>query len=449
MRTITIKRGLDVPITGAPTQQIHDGPKINSVAIIGYDYAGMKPTMLVKPGDSVKLGQVLFTDKKNPAVRFTAPGSGTVTAVNRGAKRRLESVVIELGGGGEEQFPSVAPSELAGLAREQVEETLLASGLWTALRTRPMGKVPAPGTVPHSIFVTALDTNPLAPNARLIIGEDQEAFSNGLTVVARLTAGQVFVCQDPGAELPGGDLPSVTPVAFKGPHPAGLAGTHIHYLDPVDKDKTVWHVGYQDIIAIGKLFVSGKISVERVISLAGPAVREPRLIRTRLGANTDDLVAGQLAAGDNRVIAGSVLSGRTATGPTAYLGRYPVQVTALAEGGARTLFGWTLPGAEKFSVRSIFLSALMPGKRFAFTTAAEGGPRAVISIGSYEKVMPLDISPVYLLKSLIIDDTDEAQALGCLELEEEDLALCTYVCPGKYEYGPILRRNLELIEKEG
>ncbi|MBF0352829.1 MAG: Na(+)-translocating NADH-quinone reductase subunit A [SAR324 cluster bacterium] len=446
---INIKKGLDLPITGAPEQKIQAGPKVRSVAVMGPDYVGMKPTMAVSEGDRVKLGQVLFTDKMNPEVKYTAPGCGTIKAIHRGEKRVFLSLVIELDGNDEETFTSWEPSKISGMTREQVVENLVNSGLWTALRTRPFSKVPVPSSKPNSIFVTAIDSNPLAAEPTLVINERKPDFNMGLKILSKLTEGSIFLCQSPKANLDGGNAERVIPVGFDGVHPAGLPGTHIHFLDPVHAHKTVWYVNYQDVIAMGHLFLTGKLDVSRVISLAGPVVKSPTLYKTRLGASIEDLAAGKLAEGDNRLISGSVLSGRTATGTMAYLGRYHMQVSALKEGRERFFLGWLGPGFENFSVKPIFLSKLNAAKKFAFTTTTNGSPRAMVPIGMYEKVMPLDIMPTFLLRALITKDGDKAQDLGCLELDEEDLALCTFVCPGKTEYGPILRENLTQIEKEG
>lgn len=446
---INIRRGLDLPISGAPEQTIVDGPQIRSVAVVGADYHGMKPTMEVQVGDKVKLGQLLFTDKKTEGVRYTAPAAGTVAAINRGAQRVLQSVVIDVEGEEAERFSHYSPDQLAGLTEEQVKENLVNSGLWTALRTRPYSKVPAPATTPNSIFVTAMDTNPLAGKAELIIREKRDDFSRGLLLLSKLTSGKVFVCKAQGSDVQTGNHSRVESHEFGGVHPAGNAGTHIHYLDPVSVNKTVWTIGYQDVIAIGQLFVSGQLPVERVISLAGPQVEKPRLVRTRLGANVAELTAGQLKAGENRVISGSVFGGRTALGPVAYLGRYHQQISVLAEGRERPFLHYLRAGFNNFSVMGIYISSFFSGKKYDFNTTTNGSERAMVPVGSYERVMPLDILPTHLLRSLIVGDTDMAQKLGCLELDEEDLALCTFVCPGKYEYGPILRNNLTRIEKEG
>jgi Na+-transporting NADH:ubiquinone oxidoreductase subunit A len=442
-----IKKGLDLPITGAPKQTIENGPTIRTVAVLGRDYVGLKPTMSVQVGDRVKKGQIIFSDKKNEGVVFTAPASGTVSAINRGYKRVLQSVVIDIDGTEEETFPAYAPTELSSLGREKVQDNLVNSGLWTAFRTRPFGKVPAIDSVPNSIFVNAMDTNPLAACPEAVIAEDAEAFQQGLDVLSNLTEGKVFLCKATGARIGGNG--NAIEAEFSGPHPAGLPGTHIHFLDPVSNKKTVWTINYQDVIAIGKLLTTGKLNNERVISLAGPQVQNPRLIRTQIGASTDEIVAGGLKEGENRVISGSVLAGEIANGAYAYLGRYDLQVSVLREGRERGLLEYLQPGSDKHSVMNVFLSKLMPGKEFSFTTTSNGSARAMVPVGAYEKVMPLDILPTQLLRSLIVGDNEMAQKLGALELDAEDLALCTYVCPGKYEYGPILRDVLTRIEMEG
>lgn len=441
-----IKRGLNLPISGAPKQIIEDGPAIRTAAVLGNDYVGVKPTMQVKVGDKVKKGQTLFTDKKNEGVRFTAPASGIVAAIHRGHKRVLQSVVIDVEGSEEESFAAYSPTELSQLGYSRVEQNLQASGLWTAFRTRPYSKIPAPGSDPHSIFVTAIDTNPLAADPAVVIKDEVVAFQQGLDVLSNLSK-TVYLCKAAGARIGGNGIAKEE--EFDGPHPAGLPGTHIHFLDPVHLKKMVWHINYQDVIAIGKLFTTGKLCNQRVIALAGPQVRNPRLVRTILGASTDELVAGQAETGENRVISGSVLAGDTAYGPFAFLGRYHLQVTVIREGRERNLLEYVWPGAEKHSVLNTFLSKLTPGKLFPFTSTTNGSQRAMVPVGSYEKIMPLDILPTQLLRALIVGDTESAQQLGCLELDEEDLALCTYVCPGKYEYGPILRDNLTRIEMEG
>ncbi|MCX4190415.1 Na(+)-translocating NADH-quinone reductase subunit A [Methylophaga sp. OBS3] len=446
----SIKKGLTLPIAGAPEQTISDGNSVTSVAVLGNEYVGMRPTMLVEEGDRVKLGQPLFEDKKNPGVFFTAPGAGIVKAINRGAKRALQSVVIDLEGDDAITFNSYQADALNQLDKQTVEKQLLDSGLWLALRTRPYSKSPLPGTEPHSIFVTAIDSNPLAADPAVIINEYSDDFKNGLTVLSRLTAGKINLCQTPQAALPTPANEQIETHTFSGPHPSGLVGTHVHFIDPVSVKKTVWHIGYQDVIAIGKLFTTGEYWVERIVAMAGPLVNSPRLIRTRLGANTEDLVRGEVQSIQSRVVSGSVLQGHTANNWAAYLGRFHTQISVIAEGNQRELLGWIRPGGkDKFSALNVFFSKIFGKKNLALTSSQNGSPRAMVPVGVFEYVMPLDILPTQLLRALLVRDTDSAQALGCLELDEEDLALCSYVCSGKYEYGPALRANLSQIEKEG
>lgn len=444
---IRIKRGLDLPVAGPPQQRIETARSVRSVALLGPDYHGMMPTMAVQVGDRVKAGQVLFSDKKNPGVHFTSPGAGVVGAIHRGERRVLQSVVIELDGDEAETFASYDDAGLASLTTEQIRENLLASGLWTALRTRPYSKVPAIDAEPSSLFVTAIDTHPLAADPAVVIAEFADDFARGLKILSLLA--RITVCCAEASRLPGNDIAGVRFEQFAGPHPAGLPGTHIHFLDPASAHKSVWHIGYQDVIAVGKLFSTGKLWTERIVALAGPVVEQPRLLRTRLGASLEELTAGELQPGQNRVVSGSLLGGRTARGAFAYLGRYHVQVSCLQEGRDREFMHYLRAGMNKHSIMNIFISKLLGERPLPMTTTTNGSPRAMVPVGNYEEVMPLDILPTQLLRSLIVGDTEAAQKLGCLELDEEDLALCTYVCAGKYEYGPILRENLTRIEKEG
>ncbi len=446
----TIKLGLDLPILGSPEQHIEIAKPVGRVALLGDDYIGMKPTMLVAAGERVRLGQPLLEDKKNPGVIYTSPASGTIAAVNRGAKRKFESIEVDIDGDDRVEFASARGADLAALGRDGVTKQLLSSGLWPSLRTRPYGKVPMVGSVPSSIFVQAIDTSPLAADPAIAIADRKDQFSLGLRALAELTDGAVFVCKGAESEIPGAGIEQVRVETFSGPHPAGLVGTHIHMLDPVGPTKTVWYIGYQDVCAIGSFFQTGTLDVRRVISLAGPVVKQPRLLETRMGARVSELIDGESQEDVKiRPVSGSVLCGRTAIDPRDYLGRYHTQISLLEEGDKREFLGWQKPGFDQYSVTKVFASAALPNKKFAFTTSTHGSERAMVPLGTYEKVMPLDILPTQLLRALIYRDTDEAQQLGVLELEEEDVALCTFVCPGKYEYGSLLRESLATIEREG
>ncbi|NCF45647.1 MAG: Na(+)-translocating NADH-quinone reductase subunit A [Proteobacteria bacterium] len=444
-----IKKGLDLPIAGAPRGERVDAKTVRSVAVLGEDYPGMKPTMAVAEGDRVKQGQILFADKKTEGVVFTAPAAGTVASINRGAKRAFIGLVIDVDGDAAETFTSYAATELPALERQTVVDQLLQSGAWTALRTRPFSRIPDPQSTPNSVFVTAMDTNPLAADPKPIIAAREAEFAAGLTVLGRLTDGAVHLCQDDSESLAAASQDGVTNQVFAGPHPAGLPGTHIHFVDPVSSNKTVWFIGYQDVIAIGSLFLNGSVLSERIVALGGPGVTTPRLLRTSVGANLDELTAGELAAGEQRVISGSILAGHTARGQHAFLGRYHTQVSVLPEDRERKLFGWLVPGAAVHSVFPAFLSKWIGEKSVSFSTNTNGSTRAMVPIGTYDDVIPMDILATPLMRSLLVGDVEKAIGLGCLELDEEDVALCTYACPGKYEFGPVLRDLLTQIEKEG
>lgn len=437
-----IKKGLDLPIPGSPEQVIHEGPAITRVALVGDDYHGLRARLCVAEGETVLRGQLLFEDRQTPGVRYTAPGAGRVAAVNLGRRRALLSLVIQLSSLEKDvEFQSHAGD---------VRALLVESGLWTAFRTRPFSRVPSPDSMPHAIFVNAMDTQPLAVVPEVVVGPRREDLERGLREVAKLTEGKTYLCVTAGSELARGVDAPVAVEEFLGPHPAGTPGVHIHLLAPVNRGRVVWTLGYQDAIAIGELFRTRRLPVDRVVALGGPPLRRPRLVRSRLGASTDEHTRDELEDGEVRVITGGVLSGKKAEGPVlGFLGRYHLQISALREGREREFMGWAAPGRRRFSALPVFVSRFFRPRRFDFTTSTHGSPRPIVPIGLYERVMPMDIIATYLLRALAVGDVEQAEKLGALELDEEDLALCTFVDPGKGDFGPMLRRNLERIEREG
>jgi len=457
-----IEKGLDLPISGKPLQVVRGTSPCTRVAVMADDFPGMKPRMRIEEGQQVKRGQLLFEDRKRPGVLHTAPAAGRVIAIHRGAKRALQSVVIDLSDGerrgqpGDDEFASfesysgAAPEQLSG---DQVRALLVESGLWTALRQRPFSKVPSPQDTASALFITATDTNPLAPLPEVVLEKQQGDFRLGTSVVAKLTDGPTFVCVGEHSEIGDGLPEGVRVERFVGPHPSGTVGLHIHTLRPVSRAHSVWHLGYQDVAAIGRLFRTGRLDVSRIISIAGPNVGDPRLERSRVGACVSEIVAADLAAEDGkeiRTISGSVLSGKRTHGEIFdFMGRYDLQVSLLEEDRENAFLGWLAPGTHLFSVTGIYLSKIFKPKSYRFTTNLNGSLRAIVPIGVYERVMPFDILPTFLLRALVVGDVERAEQLGVLELDEEDLSLCTFVCPGKINYGPLLRKNLETIEKEG
>lgn len=466
----TVRRGFDLRLAGAPVAGGGE-PELripSRVALLGADYPGMRPTMRVAVGDSVSRRTVLFEDKKTPGVRFTAPVAGRVAAVHRGERRAFRSLVIEptgaerAGRGG----TGPAPGSWSGrhpdaLGDDAVRDLLLDSGEWTALRTRPFGRVANPARRPAAVFVTATDTAPLAPDPAAAVAGRSADLRWGVAAVSRLTAGPVFVCSRAGKRLAVGESDQVRHAQFTGPHPAGTAGLHIHRLAPAGRGREVWHLDAQDLASIGRLFRTGGGDGLRLISLGGPPVRRPAFLRVPLGAAAAEIAAPDLAPGpggarsgaappERRVISGSVLAGRTAAdAETGFLGRYHRQVTVLDEDRRRRFLGWLAPGTRAVSVSRAFVSSVLPGGPRRLTTRTNGSRRAIVPTAAYDRVMAFEIPPVMLLRALLMEDLERAEEVGALELVEEDLALLTFACPAKNDYGPALRRVLDALEKEG
>lgn len=446
VKQFVLRKGLNLPISGAPRSDVEDASAVTSVALLGADYIGLKPSILVAEGDEVVAGTPVMINKTMPEAQMVSPVAGRVRAITRGARRKLISIVIDT------HESSAAPVDFSKVgdsaSREGIAERLCAAGLWTSFRTRPYSKVPAPDSTPTAIYVTATDTEPLAPDPQIAIMEDADAFEAGLKAVAALTDGPTYLCQGAGDPLPGSSVPGVEAVNFSGPHPAGLAGTHIHFLTPPQADQFVWTIGYQDVIVIGRLMLTGTYDARCIISLAGPACADPRLVRTIAGASLVDLCADDFPDYPLRMISGSVLSGRAGAGDDAYLGRYARQVTLIEEDKKQIPMGWIRPMVSKYAVQPVLGSALAK-RRFPLTSNLNGGRRAMVPLGTFEELMPQDFLPTQLLRALLVMDTDQAQLLGALELDEEDLGLVGFACPAKYEYGIALRDCLAKIEKEG
>ncbi|SEA48825.1 Na+-transporting NADH:ubiquinone oxidoreductase subunit A [Desulfuromusa kysingii] len=449
MKTFAFKKGLDVPVTGEPRQVVEETRPVDRVALSGDDYIGMKPTMEVAEGERVKTGQLLFVDKKTKGIRYTSPATGTVLSINRGAKRKFESVVIEIEEDDYISFLNPQEKSTENYASGEIRSILQESGVWNAFRTRPFGKVPDLASSPASLFITAMESRPLSPDPDVIIACYKKEFSTGLTILDQMHDQPTYLCLRAGSSVDLQLPPGIEVAQFSGPHPAGLPSTHIHMIDQASETRVVWHLDYQDVIAIGHLFQTGHLLTEKIIALGGPAVKNPRLIKTRIGANIDEICRDELVTTPVRIISGSILDGREVDGYHRYLGRYHHQIAVLHEGSSRGLFSWVSLGGRRFSMLPVFSSALHKARKFAMNTALWGGKRVIFPVDSYDKVMPLDIIPLAILKSIAVGDTEKARNLGALELIEEDLALLSFVCPGKSEFGPMLRRVLTEIELEG
>jgi Na+-transporting NADH:ubiquinone oxidoreductase subunit A len=435
-RVHRVRRGLDLRLAGAPAAAIEDAARVGRIALLGGDTVGLKPSFHVQPGVHVRRGQLLYEDKGNPGVRWTSPSAGSVAALHRGERRAFTSLVIDVAHDDADDNDDAQVGFVSlSAARDgaDMRALLLESGLWTALRTRPYGQVPAPDSEPRAIFVSAIDTQPHAPDVQLALAGREADFADGMAAIERLSSARVLLCRAAGSTVAPGANSRAEVHEFSGPHPAGAVGLHIHRLHPVDASSRVWHIGGQDVAAIGHLLRTGRLDVHRIISLAGPAVRQPRLLRTRLGASITELTRGELLPGTLRVLSGSVLSGRQAADEAvAYLGRYHLQVSALHEFDA---------------AQRRWLGGLRARQGVGLSASTHGPVRPMLPVGAHEAVWPFDIEPVLLLRALLAQDTEQVERLGGVELDEEDLALSSFICPSKQDYGAELRRALELIRQ--
>ncbi len=437
---IKISKGLDLPISGAPLNIVSDEPKVSSVAVLSNDFVGMKPTMLVKEGDSVKAGQKIFEDKKNIGVFYTSPCGGIVRNINRGDKRKFLSIELDIDDTNEEfEFFDI------GNTSNEIKNCLIDSGYWNCFRTRPFNRTPNVNDIPNAVFINCCDSNPLSMDPYNIISLNEADFREGLIVLS-----QLFKCnmnltyQNDNFDISNEDFEYFQ---FKGPHPSGLSSTHISKIYPVNLNRTVWTINYQDIISIGFLKKNNKIRTSKLISLGGPSVHEPSLLNVRVGGNIDEICAGKLKP-NSRIISGSVLHGHESEGVMNYLGFYDSQISAIPDEVNNIFMNWLMPGSSLHSKLNVFISSFIKPKNFIFNTSIGGGDRAIVPISSYEEVIPMDILVTQLLKALVVSDIDMAVDLGMLELVPEDLALCSYVCPSKYDYSSILMDNLNKLYQE-
>lgn len=447
-----IRRGLDLPLCGAPRPGSPEAKPVSRVGVLADEVRGGKLRALVQPGDRVRRGAPLLEDRQRKGLYVTAPAGGRVSAVHRGDRRRLQSVTIEIEDDDAQSF-TLNRAEDDG---DALRALLLETGLWTALRERPFERTPDPAGEPHALFVTALDTQPHAPDLNSTLLGREEDFERGLAAVTRLTRGTTFVCARRGERPPLGTA-SVSLEEFEGPHPSGNVGLHIQLLAPVHRGRSVWHLGAQEVAEIGYLLAHGTLDRARVVSFAGPGVVNPRLLRLRMGANVDDVVADELKPGEQRVVSGSVLHGHVARGDVGgWLGRHHQQISVLSEDRERYALRWLRPGFDRYSFTPVFAASLLallrrwmakPPTARDLTTTLSGGPRAIVPIGAYERVMPYDVLPTHLLRAVSVGDLEWAEQLGALELSEEDVALCTFVCPGKVDYGERLRAVLDALEQ--
>jgi Na+-transporting NADH:ubiquinone oxidoreductase subunit A len=436
---IKTSKGLNLPISGTPDPIISDTPNVTSVSLLANDFVGMKPTMMVKVGDIVKRGTKLFEDKKNPGIFFTSPAGGIVKDINRGDKRKFLSVEVEVSENEDAEYFEYENTS------EGLTELLINTGLWNAFRTRPFNRTPKVGSLPDAVFVNACDTNPLSVDPYFIIDQDRDDFKNGLEALTRLFSCPIHCTyQNNNFDI---NVDKINYCQVSGPHPAGLSSTHISQLYPVSINKIAWTINYQDIISLGYLLKNKSLRTHKIIALGGPSVFKPSLISARISANIDQLTAGKID-NNSRVVSGSLIYGHASEGIMNYLGFYDSIISAIPDEANDIFLNWLMPGSNLHSKLNVFSSSLLKPNKFTFNVSLNGGDRAIVPVGSYDEILPMDILVPQLLKALVVGDIEQAVELGMLELAPEDLALASYICPSKYDYCSILANNLNNLYLE-
>ena len=446
-KIIKLCKGLDIRLQGEAAKTIVEAPKASEYAVSPLDFEGVTPKMLVKVGDKVEAGSPLFFDKKRPEILFTSPVSGTVAAVNRGEKRKILSVVVTADK--EIAYKQFSTLDLTKASREQIIELLLESGLWTMFVQRPYGVVASPSDNPKAIFVSAFDSAPLATDYDFALAAEQQSLQAGFVVLGRLTDGKVHLSYNACGQVP--QIKGVELHAFKGKHPAGNVGVQINHISPINKGEKVWTLNIQDVAILGRLFLTGKVDLKKVVALTGSEVEKPQYYRVISGAPISTIVAGQIkkqAEGDSvRIIAGNPLTGKKVA-EDGFLTATAHQVTVIPEGDKYEMLGWIAPRFNKFSVSRSYFSWLCPKKQYKLDTNINGGPRAFVVTGLFEEYLPMDIYPMYLFKAIIANDIDKMENLGIYEVVEEDVALCEFVDPSKTEIQQLVRDGINLMIKE-
>lgn len=449
----TIRRGLNIPLKGVPATVIEDASTPSTVALRTADSIGYKFKVAVEIGDAVARGQVLCSTRQFPEIVFRSPAGGTIREIRRGARRAVEEIIIEPDQGDQEQaevFETWTHQMLAAADAETVGQALLDSGLWPLIQQRPLAKIARPDTQPVAVFINGMATAPLQAKPSVLLQDRQDDFVMGVLALQRVASGKTYLCLAPDHDpIPGADtLDNVEIHTFSGPHPAGLSGVHIRHIQPLRQNETAWTVRAEDVADIGYFLRTGDFPTERMIALAGPSVKQPSYLRTRCGADLASVVSDRLDQSEPlRYLNGDVLSG-TMTAIENHLPIHGSTITVLPEGNTRNFMGWAMPGFSYYTALRTFAAGFLPKRDTSLDTRIHGGIRPIVDIGQWEKVFPFDIHLSYLLRAIQAEDIQEAEALGLLELSEEDVALCTFIDPSKMELCEIIRHGLDLYEAE-
>ncbi len=450
-KAVRLKKGLDIKLLGEADQVKVEAKKPSMVAIKPSDFHGLVPKVVLKEGEKVKRGEVVFYDKYNKDLKFVSPVTGTISEVVRGAKRRILEIRIKVSST-EDEVVQIDPVDPSSISRDEVKSIMLANGLWPFLKQRPLDKIANPAVTPKSIFISSFDSAPLAPDYDFILHGQDQFFQHGLNALAKLTDGKVNITLN-GKGSPDECFQNAKNVEINkiiGKHPAGNVGTQIHHFDPINKGEFVFTVNPQDVVTIGKFFAEGQFDPSRIVALTGSEANSRKYYKTIIGAQLDTIVSGNLASENVRVISGNALTGE-AVGENGFLGFYDAQITVLPEGDDHKFFlteGWLAPGFDKHSSHRLFPAWLMPNKKYRLDTNLNGEERGFVVTGEMEKVLPFDILPMQLIKAIMVNDIDAMEELGIYEIAPEDFALCEYVCTSKISIQEKIREGLDVIEEE-
>lgn len=447
----SFKKGFDIKLEGAASGKVSTA-NVSTFAVQPPNFRGIAPIpkLTVAVGDNVKAGDQLFFDKSNPDINFPAPVSGEIIAINRGERRSITEVVILADK--EQQYRELPEFDLENGNREELVQHLFATGAWPLLRQRPFDVMASPNEVPDNIFISTFDTAPLAPDLNVVVEGRGEAFQKGLDVLKKLTNGKVYLGLDGNSNSAPSSIfteaKGVEKNYFQGKHPSGNVGVQIHHTAPITTKSMVWTLGVQEVITLGSIFTEGKYIAERVVALTGAQLNEPKYVRTHLGANIGDLLKGNIAGENVRIISGDVLSGQK-KGTKNFIDTYDDQITVIEEGDYYEMFGWLLAAKSVPSASKSLPSALFKDTAYPGDTNTHGEKRAFVVTGQYESVLPMDIYPQYLMKAVLTNDYEKMEGLGIHELVEEDIAICEFVCTSKQPLQQILRTGLDMMNEQG
>lgn len=450
-KTVKVRKGLNIRLKGE-AEKVKVQTEVSDIfALKPTDFHNLTPKMVVKEGEKVKAGSVLFYDKYNESIKFVSPVSGELKAIVRGAKRKI--LEVQILADKEIEYEIFQVGKPSDISPEEVKSKLLESGMWPFIKERPIDIVANPEVKPKAIFISGFDSAPLAPDYDFIVHGQDEAFKDGINAIRKLTDGKVHLnLRGTGAaDSAFENAEGVVKNYFNGPHPAGNTGVQIHHIDPINKGEYVWVINPQDVITIGKFFQTGKTDFSKVIALTGSEVKNPKYFKTIGGTSVKNILKNNLEEGNLRVISGNALTGTKIEKEEGFLGFYDSQITVLPEGDEAKFFmtkGWAGPGFDKFSNSRLFPTFLLGNKRFRLDTNLNGEERAFVVTGELEKVFPFDILPMQLAKSIMINDIDMMEKLGIYEVAPEDFALCEYVCTSKINLQDVVRNGLDVIKEE-